>query len=82
MPDKLTLRFDQKLINRAKEHAKEQGTSVSKMVANYFEALESDKKDHFEDSLPPITRSLVGVLEGVDISEEEYRTHLEDKHSS
>jgi len=82
MPDKLTLRLDQKLINRAKKHAKEQGTSVSKMVANYFEALKSDKKDRFEESLPPITKSLVGVLEGVDISEEDYRTHLEDKHSS
>lgn len=82
MPDKLTLRLDQKLINRAKKHAKEHGTSVSKLVANYFEALESPEKDRIEESLPPITKSLVGVLEGVDISKEDYRKYLEEKHSS
>lgn len=82
MPDKLTLRLDKKLIDRAKKHAKEQGTSVSKMVANYFEALESPEKEQFEQSLPPITKSLAGVLEVVLVSEENYRSHLEEKYSS
>ncbi|MFV1884077.1 MAG: DUF6364 family protein [Balneola sp.] len=81
MPDKLTLRLEKRLINRAKKHAKEQGTSVSKMVANYFEALESSEKEHFEESLPPITKSLVGVLEETPSSEQDYRTFLEEKHS-
>lgn len=81
MPDKLTLRLDQRLIDRAKKHAKEQGTSVSKLVANYFEALDSPEKNTFEESLPPITRSLVGVLEGAEVSENDYRKHLEAKHS-
>lgn len=82
MPDKLTLRLDKKLIDRAKKHAKKQGTSVSKMVANYFEALESPEKEQFEQSLPPITKSLAGVLEVVLVSEENYRSHLEEKYSS
>ena len=82
MPGKLTLRLDQKLINRAKKHAKEQGTSVSKMVANYFEALESDQKSSFKDALPPITKSLVGVLNGASVSKKDYRSYLEEKHKS
>jgi hypothetical protein len=81
MPDKLTLRLDQKLINRAKKHAKEQGTSVSKLVANYFEALESPQKGRFEEALPPITKSLAGVLKGASFSEKDYQSYLEDKHS-
>lgn len=82
MPDKLTLRLEKRLIERAKKHAKEQGTSVSKMVANYFEALESPEKKQFEESLPPITKSIVGVLEGGSASEKDYRTFLEEKHGS
>lgn len=82
MSDKLTLRLDQKLINRAKKHAKEQGTSVSKLVANYFGALDSPQENRFEDALPPITKSLVGVLQGTTLTEEDYRSFLEDKHKS
>lgn len=45
MSNKLTLRLDKELIDRAKKHAKQQGTSVSKLVANYFEAIDSTPRD-------------------------------------
>ena len=44
------------------------GTSVSQMVANYFQALTAeeaasvDTDANWKQNLPPITRSLVGSL--------------------
>ncbi|MBO6537437.1 MAG: hypothetical protein JJ966_14540 [Balneolaceae bacterium] len=80
MSNKLTLRLDKELIDRAKKHAKQQGTSVSKLVANYFEAIDSTPRDGSNKKLPPITQSLAGVLEVTDITKEDYQEYLEKKH--
>jgi len=76
---KLTLRMDSKLIRHAKERAKRNGKSLSKLVADYFSLLseELDEEDH---DVPPITRSLHGVLKNSGVKEEDYREHLERKH--
>ena len=58
MRTKLTLRLDDELIKSAKQYAKENGKSVSQMVADYFVLLGKKRKANEED-LPPITRSLV-----------------------
>tara|TARA_R110002124_G_scaffold280490_2_gene453788 strand:- start:27154 stop:27399 length:246 start_codon:yes stop_codon:yes gene_type:complete len=79
MKSKLTLRLDESLIKRAKKRAKQKGTSVSKMVADYF-ALIEEEKDSFSQSLPPITSSLVGILKNSAISEKDYEKYLEEKY--
>jgi len=82
MATKLTLRMDETLIEEAKKEARRRGTSVSRLVAEYFERLERlrDRRGQGEDDLPPITRRLRGIAAGSDLTEEDYRRHLEEKH--
>ncbi|MDZ7757270.1 DUF6364 family protein [Rhodohalobacter sp.] len=79
MKSKLTLRLEESLIKRAKERARQKGTSVSQMVAEYFSLLES-KSTTSQNKLPPVTASFVGILKNTDVTEEDYKTYLEDKH--
>ena len=79
MQTKLTLRLDDRLVRRAKEEAYKRGKSVSMMVAEYFDELGSSPRKRRED-LPPITKSLVGVLRGKRVSEEDHKRHLMEKH--
>ncbi|MGB8353328.1 MAG: DUF6364 family protein [Chthoniobacteraceae bacterium] len=78
MNTKLTLRLDEHLIGQAKKEARKRGTSVSKMVANYFRGISSHKKP--DGPLPPITTSLLGSLRGSKKGREDYRRHLEEKY--
>lgn len=79
MKSKLTLRLEESLIKRAKKRAKERGTSVSQMVADYFSLFESEPSSD-ESELPPITSSLAGILKDTELGEEDYRTFLEEKY--
>ncbi len=45
MNAKLTLSLDKEIIERAKAYAKEQGTSVSKMVENFIKMTTSKTRD-------------------------------------
>lgn len=78
MKRKLTLRMDDEAIERAKEYAAERGISVSQLVENFFELLESTDERQVEMS--PLVKSLWGTLEGEDVDEDDYREHLEEKH--
>lgn len=82
MHTKLTLRLDKQLIQNAKEYALHNETSLSKMVSEYFGYLLAEKKssDMNVESLPPITRSLVGRFKDADIDEDDYYRHLEEKY--
>ena len=76
MNNKLTLRMDESLIASAKDYAAAHGSSVSKMVANYFAALahispasldSSPRSAHVRsaksaDVSGPVTRRLTGLL--------------------
>jgi hypothetical protein len=80
MTTKLTLRIDDKLIERAKSHAQRTGKSVSRMVEDYFELLPVPGPAEHRP-LPPIVSSLLGILRNADVDQEDYRRHLEEKHS-
>ncbi|MEX0723124.1 MAG: DUF6364 family protein [Gracilimonas sp.] len=79
MKNKLTLRLDDKLIKNAKEHAKSKNTSVSQLVADYFKAIENQTKEG-HSGYSPITSSLIGVLDKSSVTEEDYKSYLEEKH--
>lgn len=79
MKRKLTLRLDDNLIEEAKKYAKSKNTSVSQLVADYFKAIDSQKKDNKPD-FSPITSSLIGVLKESSATEEDYKSYLEEKH--
>ncbi len=78
--EKLTLRMEKALIEKAKRHARERGTSVSKMVAGFFESLERPD----DEERGPITHRLRGSLKPPDnrppSDEGDYLRHLEEKH--
>jgi len=74
MKSKLTLRLDDRLKERAKQLAAERGTSVSKIVEDYFRLLlresngdasetgTTSDKNTVPDDLPPRTREMVESL--------------------
>jgi len=78
MNTKLTLRLDDKLIDRAKRHSAKSGKSVSQLVSDYFELIDTQDTDI---EITPRVRSLRGVLAGSNLDERDYRKHLEEKHS-
>jgi hypothetical protein len=70
--------MDRALVANAKREAHRRGKSVSRMVADYFEALE--QKAQAIDTLPPVTASLFGLLKKSSVSEKDYRRYLKDKY--
>jgi len=59
MTTKLTLTLDQSVIEKAKQYAKGQGRSLSKIIENYLKAITSgEKKQSIKAS--PIIDSLRG----------------------
>ena len=79
MATKLTLRLDEGLIERAKREARKRGTSLSGMVAGYFQGITSPDQDS-ERPLPPATAKLFGSLRGHKVDREAHRRHLEEKY--
>lgn len=81
MKNKLTLRLEKDLIKEAKKYADEKGTSVSQLVADYFALLKSQKSHaKHEKKISPISSSLSGILKNSELSESDYKTHLEEKY--
>jgi hypothetical protein len=78
MNTKLTLRMDESIVRKAKIEAKRRGKSVSRMVAEFIESIGLEQTS--EKDLPPTTASLVGILKGKEISEEDYKKHLQEKY--
>ena len=79
MHTKLTLRLEQRLIRRAKTHARRTGTSVSQLVADYFALLDQDSGSGVVP-LPPVTRALYGALAPAEVDEADYLAFLEAKY--
>jgi hypothetical protein len=75
---KLTLSVDEQIIERARRYSKRHNTSISRLVSNYLAQL--DRPDE-EPRYSPTVRRLLGILPS-DVSVEDYRRHLEEKHAS
>ncbi len=86
MQTKLTLRLEKSLIERAKKFAHEHDTSLSRIVSNHFSQIivqedeASTDDEEWRKSLPPITRSLLGIAAGTDLDEQDYWNYLEEKY--
>ena len=78
MNTKLTLRMDEATVRKAKREAKRRGKSVSRMFAEFIESIGSQPDS--KKVLPPTTASLVGILKGKKISEDDYKSHLREKY--
>ncbi len=77
MRTKLTLTLEQQLIEKAKEYAAEQGTSLSEMVTNYFSALTAGSKTKSGGKIASRTSKLRGVLKSA--GDIDYKKALEEE---
>ena len=78
MNTKLTLRMEEELVRKAKNEARRRGKSVSRMVAEYFDSL--SLRPETSGVLPPVTSSLLGILKGRTVAEEDYKQYLRKKY--
>ena len=78
MQTKLTLRLDDRLVEAAKQYARQAGCSVSQMVSDYFEAIAAGESQ--PSTLTPKVSQLMGALDGAGVDEAAYRAHLERKY--
>jgi macrodomain Ter protein organizer (MatP/YcbG family) len=61
MDTKLTLKLEQKIIERAKDYAKKHNTSLSKLIENYLQSL--TKKADETEKISPLVKSLSGIVD-------------------
>lgn len=83
MDTKLTLKLDQKVIERAKIYANMNKVSLSRLIENYLDSLTRNASDDFEIS--PFVKSIsTGKSLPLDRNaknlKEEYMNYLEQKH--
>ena len=76
---KLTLSVDARVVARAKTFAQRRGTSVSRMVERYLDAVSSPSAP-LDAELPPVTRRLLGVLRGAKMERGDHVSYLEQKY--
>jgi len=82
MDRKLTLSLNQRVIEKAKNYAKLNQTSLSKMIEAYFDSLTSKQEVEDEIKTTPLVESLCGVIslpENFDYKESR-RNYLQNKH--
>ena len=80
MKSKITLYTDKELIEQIKQYAKEQHTSVSKIVNNFFETLLLNREYSNNAQKNKITNSIDGILKDSSINTNDYKKFLEDKY--
>lgn len=81
MDSKLTIKLDKRTIEKAKEYAKENNISLSRLIENYLGRITSNSqaKQGFEND--PIIKSLSGVIKPVEDNwKEGYQEHLDKKY--
>jgi len=78
MTSKITLYSEKELIEQIKAYAKEQNTSVSKIVNEFFTNLLETRNQRGQSS--KITSSLEGRLKGKEIDKTTYKNYLEEKY--
>jgi len=63
METKLTLRLNDRVIERAKLYARSHKISLSKMIESYLDSLTKDKGTEKKISITPLVKSLSGVID-------------------
>ena len=73
MDTKLTLKLNESVKKQAKQYAKENNISLSKMIENYLQAITERKNK--EITISPLVESLTGVIQ---FEEKDYRKDYSD----
>tara|TARA_R110002072_G_scaffold32975_1_gene100113 strand:- start:763 stop:1017 length:255 start_codon:yes stop_codon:yes gene_type:complete len=76
MDSKLTLKLDKSVIEQAKQYAKEQQISLSRLIENYLASLtQKDKSNKKEIEITPLVKSLSGSIKAPDDFDYENAKH-------
>ena len=80
MNTKLTLRLNNDVIQRAKNWARKNKTSLSKMIESYLNSLTIQKSKDIE--ITPLVESLSGIIELPENYDykKEYTDHISEKY--
>ena len=80
MDTKLTIKLNEQVIEKAKHYAKQRGTSLSKLVENYFNAISNESM--VEEEVTPLVKSLTGVVPHISEQDEKeaYTKYLIEKY--
>lgn len=81
MNTKLTLNLNKNIIENAKDYAKENSISLSKLIENYLNSL--TKKEFQKVEISPLVESLTGIIPSENdekITDERYE-YLRKKYS-
>lgn len=73
---KMTVRVSKETLQRAKQYAHENDTTLTRLITAYLEQL-STNQDPLKDA--PIVRRLLGSL-SQDVSQQDYYRYLEEKY--
>lgn len=73
MDSKLTLKLNESVIEQAKQYAKENNISLSRMIENYLKAITEIKNKKIKIS--PLVQSLTGVIK---LENKDYRKDYTD----
>ncbi len=83
MDSKLTLKLNERVIERAKKYASNKKVSLSRLIENYLNSITQEQNDDFEIS--PFVKSISSgksIPDEVDwkTSRKEYTDHLDKKY--
>jgi deoxyxylulose-5-phosphate synthase len=80
MDTKLTLKLDQNTIEKAKDYAKENSTSLSELFENYLHNIVSKNKQ--QENITPLVKSLSGIvkLDDTNNHKDKYADYLINKY--
>ena len=83
MDSKLTLKLNEKVIDRAKKYASNKKLSLSRLIENYLDSITQEDNEDFEIS--PFVKSISsGKRIPADVDwktlREDYTDHLDHKH--
>jgi hypothetical protein len=73
---RLTIRIPRDLLDEARQYAADNRTTLTRLVSEYLRRLAA-RRDQLADA--PIVRRLSGLLPE-DVSQDDYRKHLEEKY--
>jgi len=81
MNTKLTLNLNKTIIEGAKDYAKENSVSLSKLIENYLNSL--TKKDSKNSNVSPLVESLTGIIPSQTYkkTDSDYYEYLKQKYS-
>jgi predicted HicB family RNase H-like nuclease len=79
MSKKITLKLEKMVIDRAKDYAKKQHTSLSRLIENYLLSLTNEPEN---EKITPLVKSLSGILDLPNDTDDKegYFNYLSKKH--